>query len=34
MRSMSRWPMKQLLAKQFSKADAITLKPYRIPATA
>jgi len=31
MRSMSRWPMRQLLAKQFGKADAITLKPYRIP---
>jgi 2-polyprenyl-6-methoxyphenol hydroxylase-like FAD-dependent oxidoreductase len=34
MRSMTRWPMRQLLAKQFSKADAITLKPYRIPAAA
>ncbi|SNY57647.1 FAD-dependent monooxygenase [Paractinoplanes atraurantiacus] len=28
MRSMSRWPMRQLLAKQFGKADAITLKDY------
>jgi 2-polyprenyl-6-methoxyphenol hydroxylase-like FAD-dependent oxidoreductase len=28
MRSMSRWPMRQMLAKQFGKADAITLKDY------
>ncbi len=28
MRNMSRWPTKQLLAKQFAKSDAITLKPY------
>ncbi|GAA2603759.1 FAD-dependent monooxygenase [Paractinoplanes durhamensis] len=28
MRMMFRWPMKQVLAKQFSKADAITLSDY------
>jgi 2-polyprenyl-6-methoxyphenol hydroxylase-like FAD-dependent oxidoreductase len=28
MRMMSHWPMRQLLAKQFGKADAITLKDY------
>ncbi|GAA0453312.1 monooxygenase [Paractinoplanes deccanensis] len=28
MRSMSRWPIRRILAKQFSKADAITLKDY------
>ncbi|MBL7254141.1 FAD-dependent monooxygenase [Paractinoplanes lichenicola] len=28
MRSMGRWPMKQLLAKQFAKSDAITLPDY------
>jgi hypothetical protein len=28
MRMTSHWPMKQLLAKQFGKADAITLKDY------
>ena len=28
MRSMGHWPMRQLLARQFGKADAITLKPY------
>ncbi|MEU8813496.1 FAD-dependent monooxygenase [Actinoplanes sp. NPDC048796] len=32
MRSMSRWPMRQLLAKQFGKSDAITLKPYTFAA--
>ncbi|MEV4349786.1 FAD-dependent monooxygenase [Actinoplanes sp. NPDC049596] len=32
MRSMSRWPMKQMLAKQFGKADAITLKDYDLAA--
>jgi hypothetical protein len=25
---MGVWPMKQMLAKQFGKADAITLKDY------
>jgi 2-polyprenyl-6-methoxyphenol hydroxylase-like FAD-dependent oxidoreductase len=33
MRSMTRWPMKGLLAKQFSKADAITVKPYALSPT-
>jgi 2-polyprenyl-6-methoxyphenol hydroxylase-like FAD-dependent oxidoreductase len=28
MRMMGHWPMKQMLAKQFGKADAITLKDY------
>jgi 2-polyprenyl-6-methoxyphenol hydroxylase-like FAD-dependent oxidoreductase len=28
MRSMTRWPMRQMLAKQFNKADLITLKQY------
>lgn len=28
MRSMNRWPAKQMLQRQFGKADAITLKPY------
>ncbi|WP_250033239.1 FAD-dependent monooxygenase [Paractinoplanes maris] len=28
MGSMGRWPMKQLLARQFAKAEAITLQPY------
>ncbi|MET0426554.1 MAG: FAD-dependent monooxygenase, partial [Actinoplanes sp.] len=28
MRSMGRWPMRQLLARQFAKADAITLRDY------
>ncbi|MBM2622914.1 FAD-dependent monooxygenase [Actinoplanes sp. LDG1-06] len=28
MNSMGRWPMKQLLARQFGKAEAIDLKPY------
>jgi 2-polyprenyl-6-methoxyphenol hydroxylase-like FAD-dependent oxidoreductase len=28
MRMTSHWPMRQLLAKQFAKADAITLKDY------
>ncbi|MFF5079289.1 FAD-dependent monooxygenase [Actinoplanes sp. NPDC000266] len=32
MRSMSRWPMRQMLAKQFGKADAITLKDYAFAA--
>ena len=26
---MTRWPMRALIAKQFQKADAITLKDYR-----
>jgi hypothetical protein len=25
---MTRWPMRALIAKQFQKADAITLKDY------
>jgi hypothetical protein len=29
MRMMTRWPMRQLVGKQFQKADAITLKDYR-----
>jgi 2-polyprenyl-6-methoxyphenol hydroxylase-like FAD-dependent oxidoreductase len=33
MRSMTRWPMKGLLEKQFGKADAITLKPYALSPT-
>jgi 2-polyprenyl-6-methoxyphenol hydroxylase-like FAD-dependent oxidoreductase len=33
MRMMSHWPMKQLLAKQFGKADAIVLKDYEWPAS-
>jgi len=28
MRSMNRWPAKQLLARHFTKAEAITLNPY------
>ncbi|GAA0555324.1 FAD-dependent monooxygenase [Paractinoplanes ferrugineus] len=28
MRMMGRWPMRQMLAKQFGKADAITLRDY------
>jgi hypothetical protein len=28
MRSMGRWPMRGILAKQFGKADAIILKDY------
>ncbi len=28
MRMMTRWPMRDLIAKQFQKADAITLKDY------
>ncbi|UQU61446.1 FAD-dependent monooxygenase [Couchioplanes caeruleus] len=28
MRSMSRWPMRQVLARQFGKAEAITLSTY------
>ncbi|NMO51084.1 FAD-binding monooxygenase [Actinoplanes sp. TBRC 11911] len=27
-RAMTRWPMRKLLEKQFSKAEAMTLKPY------
>ncbi|KUL42292.1 FAD-dependent monooxygenase [Actinoplanes awajinensis] len=30
---ISRWPMRQLAAKQFGKADAITLKDYALGAT-
>lgn len=26
---MNRWPMRDMLAKQFQKADAITLPDYR-----
>jgi hypothetical protein len=29
MRMMTRWPMRQMLAKQFQKADGIVLKDYR-----
>jgi 2-polyprenyl-6-methoxyphenol hydroxylase-like FAD-dependent oxidoreductase len=29
MRMMTRWPMRQVFAKQFQKADAITLRDYR-----
>ncbi|XVV10998.1 FAD-dependent monooxygenase [Actinoplanes sp. CA-131856] len=32
MRSMSRWPMREMLAKQFGKADAITLRSYEFVA--
>jgi 2-polyprenyl-6-methoxyphenol hydroxylase-like FAD-dependent oxidoreductase len=32
MRAMHRWPMRTLLAKQFGKADAITLKDYAMAA--
>ena len=28
MTMMTRWPMRALIAKQFKKADAITLKDY------
>jgi 2-polyprenyl-6-methoxyphenol hydroxylase-like FAD-dependent oxidoreductase len=28
MRMMNHWPMRQMIAKQAGKADAITLKPY------
>jgi hypothetical protein len=28
MTMMTRWPMRALIAKQFQKADAITLKDY------
>jgi 2-polyprenyl-6-methoxyphenol hydroxylase-like FAD-dependent oxidoreductase len=28
MKTMTAWPMRSLLAKQFQKADAITLKEY------
>jgi len=28
MKMMTAWPMRSLLAKQFQKADAITLKEY------
>jgi hypothetical protein len=31
MRSMGHWPMRKILEKQFSKAEAITLKPYARP---
>jgi len=34
MRSMSHWPMRQLVAKQFGKAEAITLPDYPISAAA
>jgi hypothetical protein len=29
MTMMTRWPMRALIARQFQKADAITLKDYR-----
>lgn len=32
MRSMTRWPMRSILAKQFQKADSIALPNYQIPA--
>ncbi|WP_412543751.1 FAD-dependent monooxygenase [Longispora sp. K20-0274] len=31
MRSMTRWPMRQILAKQFGKAEAISLRDYAHP---
>jgi hypothetical protein len=34
MRMMLHWPMKQLLAKQFTKADAITLPDYPVRTSA
>ena len=33
MRMMNHWPMRPMLAKQFGKADAITLPQYEVPAT-
>jgi len=33
MRAMSRWPMRNILARQFAKADAITLPTYAHAAT-
>jgi 2-polyprenyl-6-methoxyphenol hydroxylase-like FAD-dependent oxidoreductase len=32
MRMMSRWPMRNIMAKQFHKADAIALPDYPVPA--
>ena len=29
MRMMTRWPLRAMAAKQFQKADAITLKDYQ-----
>jgi 2-polyprenyl-6-methoxyphenol hydroxylase-like FAD-dependent oxidoreductase len=34
MRTMTVWPMKQIMAAQFAKADAITLKDYTLSAAA